>query len=222
MMLSLYDWSEPIRFPENQIQVLVIEHHRHFRRILELFLHGLHGEEVELHLTDTKLHLLPFHKNVELIFNPFKMGFQNKKLIGRLQEELTASAQDLEEETALLLSQLNAFAGRLALDSVYPLSFSGMQSVSQLIKSLDFSVDSKDLSVPEQILEYMKLCRELLGKRLFVFVNLKCFLDAEELERFYQSVFYEKYSLLLLESAQGKYISGETVRIIDDDLCEIS
>lgn len=58
MMLSLYDWSEPIRFPENQIQVLVIEHHRHFRRILELFLYGLHGEEVELHLTDTKLHLL--------------------------------------------------------------------------------------------------------------------------------------------------------------------
>ena len=52
-------------------------------------------------------------------------------------------------------------------------------------------------------------------------MNLKAFLSENEITLFYQSVFYEKLSVLLLESGQKETVRPyEEVRIIDKDLCE--
>ena len=77
------------------------------------------------------------------------------------------------------------------------------------------------LSLIHILLEMMRLHRECFRKRLFVFVNLKAFLSENEITLFYQSVFYEKLSVLLLESGQKEPVrSCEEMRIIDKDLCE--
>ena len=42
------------------------------------------------------------------------------------------------------------------------------------------------------------------------------------MERFYRSILYEKLYVVLLESAQtGSQLPGETITILDEDLCII-
>ena len=94
--------------------------------------------------------------------------------------------------------------------------------ISANLKLLDLHIDSEVMTLPERMLEYMKLCRRFFGKKLFVFLNLKSFLSDRELELFYGTVMYEKFDILLVEGTQrGKTCSCERVYIIDSDLCEI-
>lgn len=70
--------------------------------------------------------------------------------------------------------------------------------------------------------EYMKMQRSFFGKEVFVFVNLKSCFSEEEIENFYQWVFYNKFKVLLLESFQREIpLKDENTVIIDKDLCEI-
>lgn len=60
----------------------------------------------------------------------------------------------------------------------------------------------------------------VLGKKLFIFYNLKACLSPEELELFYRSVFYEKLNVLLVEDTQrGIKSFCEDTLVVDKDLC---
>lgn len=84
------------------------------------------------------------------------------------------------------------------------------------------SHDTENLSMAEKLLQYMKVSRELLGKKLFFFINLKSFLDTSELENFYQTILYEKHNILLIEGFQRETPREcEIFKIIDKALCEL-
>ncbi len=75
---------------------------------------------------------------------------------------------------------------------------------------------------PEQLLEWMLMQRELLGKRLFILYGIKPLLCDDELVAFYRSALYEKLDLLLIESYQREpLLEEECITIIDKDLCVI-
>lgn len=93
----------------------------------------------------------------------------------------------------------------------------------ELLKLMDFHLDSDNLELPELLLEWMRLQRLFFGKQLFVMYGLKACLSEDELMSFYCSVSYEKINLLLLEAFQrGDALPGEELTIIDKDLCVIS
>lgn len=97
-----------------------------------------------------------------------------------------------------------------------------IDSVESLIKLYNVSIDSSEKSLAEQLLLYMKICRDFFKKKLFVILNLKSFLSKDEIELFYKATFYEKFDLLLIESSQKEAPRDcEKVKIIDEDLCEI-
>lgn len=78
------------------------------------------------------------------------------------------------------------------------------------------------MDTPEQLLEWMLMQRELLGKRLFILYGIKSLLCDDELVAFYRSALYEKLDLLLIESYQREQrLEEEYVTIIDKDLCVI-
>ena len=127
------------------------------------------------------------------------------------------AAEDQPAKTAECLAALNDYGTALTAAIPFNVTFSEMESADDVVKALAFRVDTEEMSIPEQLLEMMRLHR----KRLFVFVNLKSFFSENEITLFYQSVFYEKLSVLLLESGQKEPVRPcEEVRIIDKDLCE--
>lgn len=62
--------------------------------------------------------------------------------------------------------------------------------------------------------------RAFFGKRLFILYGLKAILSRDELEGLLRSIHYEKLEVLLLDALQrGPAAKGETLTIIDEDLC---
>ena len=139
----------------------------------------------------------------------------------KIQQMAVTAAEDQPAKTAECLAALNDYGAALTAAIPFNVTFSEMESADDVVKALAFHVDTEEMSIPEQLLEMMRLHRECFRKRLFVFVNLKSFFSENEITLFYQSVFYEKLSVLLLESGQKETVrSCEEVRIIDKDLCE--
>lgn len=52
-------------------------------------------------------------------------------------------------------------------------------------------------------------------------VNIKAYLNKQELMELYKVAFYNKINLLLIEMAEGEMIGEEKVYIIDSDRCLI-
>ena len=83
-------------------------------------------------------------------------------------------------------------------------------------------MDTEELSFPELLLEWLRIQRRLMGKRIFIFYGLKACLSREEQELLFRSILYEKLDVLLIEPFQREnVIKEECVTIIDRDLCVI-
>ncbi len=93
--------------------------------------------------------------------------------------------------------------------------------VSLLIKSANFRLERSFDNLTEKICEYVRLSAKYLDKRVFVFVNLKQFLNEEQLCELYKFFRYEKYHLVLVEGCVKYSLPNEEQHIIDKDMCVI-
>lgn len=66
---------------------------------------------------------------------------------------------------------------------------------------------------------WMNLC--LLGIKVLCLVNIKAYLNKQELMELYKVAFYNKINLVLIEMPEGEMIGEEKVYIIDNDRCLI-
>lgn len=210
---------EPIIFPENKINVLIMENPILYRSSLLMIKKQCEGEDGEFVLSTDK-DILPFSKTVEYISDPFSLDFSSKKLMTKLLAEMQKNA---DEQTGLqAISQLNELGFDLISKTDAALTFSPLTEISPIIKLLNFQVAVEDLTFPEQILEYIRLCRRYLDKKLFIIPGLHTCLSETELVSLYKNLIYEKISVLLIEKYQNERIAGyEKGTLIDNDLCEL-
>ncbi|MDY2984885.1 MAG: type II-A CRISPR-associated protein Csn2 [Synergistes jonesii] len=212
-----------IEFAENIANVLVIENQPLLRRATAELLSQVSSGVGEFVLSDDENSKIELGKAAEVITDPLQLDMNERRFQTKInQEAIKACCAELEKETAEFLMS----AGRLGAAVTSMLDFSVDYTlpldVSGLLKLLGLHIDTEGMQLPERLLEYMKLCRNFFGKRLFVFLNLKSFLSEKELVHFYSAVFYEKFDILLLESVQRQKVCGtERISIIDGDLCDI-
>lgn len=67
----------------------------------------------------------------------------------------------------------------------------------------------------------MLACREYLGKRLFITVNLRSYLGAQETSALFRSAILQKLSLFCIENREYPRLSQEQRIIVDEDACVI-
>ena len=197
MMLAHPLLQSPIEFKENRIPVLVVENGQLFRRLIADLLAQENGNPGEFALSENS-GLTEIGKNVQITLNPLFPELDGRRIAAKIQQMAVTAAEDQPEKTAECLAALNDYGAALTAAIPFNVTFSEMESADDMVKALAFHVDAEEMSVPEQLLETMRLHRECFRKRLFVFVNLKAFLSEEEITLFYQLVFYEKLSVLLL------------------------
>lgn len=221
MKLAHYMLREPLCIGENSTVVLVLENGAAFRdcvRQLKSRTEGMDGDWV----LSRGGEILDIAKYAELISDPLSVEFDSKRIQARINKAVCAAA--LEDPAALtqLLAAVNSFAAGLLPQLDFSAGFNELESIEPLIKLLDYHIDTEGMGYCEQLLEYMKLCRDFFGKELFIIINLKGSMTGAELEAFYKNCFYEKLRLLLIESHDSRSIPQmEKKRIIDADLCEI-
>ena len=76
-------------------------------------------------------------------------------------------------------------------------------------------------SFSEKLAQYMKIMSELLGKKLLIFVNIRSYLENDQIRELMKNAVYNEISLLFIENIQRDFSKDEKYYIIDKDNCEI-
>ena len=222
MILAHPILNQPINWDECNINSFVIENPKMYRDFLnELYEQeqGLRGEFV----LSNGLTVLDISKYVEIIFDILKIDTaNNKKIITGMIKELTEIAiNEKHSEIMALYAKINETISDVIFLSNNDIAFDDINDISQIFKMYNVRPDDENLSVAEKILLHIELCEKLLGKKLFIFLNLHSYFEKEELENLFKDIVYRKHNVFIIERYDYEASKYECKRIIDIDLCEI-
>ena len=219
MILKIPYISDPIEFKEGKIPVLIIENPKVLSNTILDFLSQKNGAEGETVFSEN-YKPLNFKKDIEIITDPFSVDLNSKKIINKTIEHLSSIAvTDCLEDTNKINSELEKYADDLIEKVNLPLEIPEILDISPFLKAMGICYDFKNLSLVEKLIEYIKLLTYLFDIKCFVILNLKEYLEKDELSKFYRELFLEKINCLIIEPSNKYILPEEKVTILDKDLC---
>lgn len=166
--------------------------------------------------------ILPISKNMELLdrFVPFELN--TKSLITKISADLESKAvsDDFYAQTLQVVGGIETLLNDLAFEYGCDIDFTKV-NIGAFIKAAGVEVRSAHVSLAEKILDYLELVTEFVGKKMFVTVNLRCYISDEDSKLFMQSVLMHGYHLLMIESFEHERLEYEKRLVVDRDLCLI-
>ncbi|MGN0514107.1 MAG: type II-A CRISPR-associated protein Csn2 [Lachnospiraceae bacterium] len=165
---------------------------------------------------------IKFEKSIELIVDPFGIDFNSRQVIAKLYSELVKAEElfvlDKAEINSKILCYLEKISAELAYDTV---SFELNLDTTKLLKMYDVKLNPEYLSLIEKLTEYMKMVSLLLKKCVIILVNIKSYLNFDDICKLKNMALYYKVYLMLIDNFEGQVQEDDIVYIIDKDNCLI-
>ena len=199
---------------------LVIEAQEFMVRLLEDITRQLQGFDGDSVLS-MKNSPVAMSKNALLdSFVPFELN--RKPLLSLITARLSKRAMTPEyfEKTAKVLAEVELWLDDLAYDFPCDIVFPNV-STTALIKAVTPEVRGEGNTIAERTLDYMELVEEFDRPRLFFTLNMRSYVNDEEMERFAKTAISHGYQIIGIESSVHPMLTVERRTIIDADLCEI-
>lgn len=200
----------------------IIESPALFQKYVQLFNLQLEGREGEFVLSEGDV-ILDISKCAEIIMNPFALDFEDRRIQKKLYTELQKKAY--EEEMFLSTQKMSAELQRyiFELESVcgYDIEAGETIEIQTIFKALSVKMEGGNYSFSEKIIQYMKIMSELMGKKLLVFVNIRSYLEKDQIQELMKNAVYNEIALLFIENIQRDFSKYKKYYIIDKDGCEI-
>ena len=166
---------------------------------------------------------LSIAKETDIIFNPFQLSLNNRKILTSLYQGLIQESQEsLQMETIRLRATVLDYLDQVVQRSEYPLTYDDEIGMGEIFKAYCLRIDESSNDLAEAILQYLRISKRILDTKLFFFVNLKQYLTKEIIIFLYESLFYEKIFILDIESSQKYFLDYEKTTLIDNDKCIIT
>lgn len=221
MKLVNAEYGLDIDFKENEVYVVIIEHPIILSEIIDEIYRQSNGGDGNFVISENDK-LLTFNKEIALILEPFTINCNDKRILTRLYQELKTQVDEyMSEETMNLNSIIYDYLDKATLKVPYLTTYKLDFDIAGLFKLLDVELECIEESLFEKIINYVKAITQLCGFKYVIFLNLKNFLTINELKSLYEFAFYNKISLILLESSLHTIVQGEKTCIIDKDRCLI-
>lgn len=221
MRLAHPQLSEPIKFRENTIPVLVLEDPKLFRDWVFALTEQAGGEagpfvlSVNYEIIDCADHL-----NVIRDFHDYPLD--GRRLNNKFQSLLqTIMREELAYETDKLQNSIAEYLGRVRVEIGYPSENNEGEYAVQLLKALKFRPSLDDDTDIEKLIGYLDLNTGLLKAQCFILVCAKSYFSSAELQELYKMVIYKKWHVLLVEPCIREHLPNESTIILDSDLCEL-
>lgn len=221
MKLVNMDLGIDIDVEENYIYELIIEHSDSFSRVVGSLIRQVDGDEGAFIVSDNNK-AIKLDKQADIIVDYFSISPNNKKIISKLYSKLEAVAEEYVIEKAEINSRLISLLDKLTVslgygDIGYDLDFKW----TDIFKLYNVNFMDEYDSLLERLISYIKVLSELTDVKILFLVNVKSYLDEEEIGKLYQMVNYYKVSLILIESTERSRVNHEKRYIIDKDRCFI-
>lgn len=224
MKMLLNGIKTVLDFDKFPIYTVAIENKKFYFDAVNEFISSLDGDsDKDVLYTDEKT--LVFSKNAILVGNIFDLDFGSTKLTNALYDSLCKKVQtaELQGEYLELVKVLTSFYEKLQNESDFAVDWKNDVSLLPLLKvaGYSFNVYGERGSL-EQILDYLHICRDALGVKIFVFMNAKMLFEETELKLFYEQCAKEAIKILNLDAiATSSVCAEEKIVIVDKELCEI-
>lgn len=210
------EWSENIHLCE-----LVVENPSCLRQILRNL--STSDEEPQLSFTNdgTPLNL---EKDCDIIFNPLRLDFNNRRATIALLKLLTKTSlsEDFYLETNSFKAGIIKYLNRIidSEDFSFEVS-SGEFAIDDIAKAVDLHIIGDEDDFVELLTDYFAMMSELVATKVFIFINLRSLLSDSELERFYHNLENHRTNVLLIENHDYGRIKDTPRIVIDRDMCEL-
>lgn len=222
MNLVNVEFDLNLTLEENMVQILCIEHPLIFTSCIDSLWRQSSGEEGTWILSK-KDKMLNISKMMECIFNPLSVDCNDKRVLNKLYQELLGIVQDqLVYEAAELNCRIINFIDGIIQRQSYGLDMKVELDLTGLMKLYDVRFETSDLLLTDKLITYIKIMHQVFHKEIFAFVNLKSYLNSDEMSHLYHAARYEKVYLFLIENHyKQKNEKCEKIKIIDSDMCII-
>ncbi|MDO5708051.1 MAG: type II-A CRISPR-associated protein Csn2 [Andreesenia angusta] len=207
---------------ENNISVIIIENSIVYRNMLIELKKQLNGDEGGFLIRDG-LKILDIKKKVEFIENLLELDLNSRNVKNKIYKYLEEeSINYYYKEIMDLYDFIQKFIFLINENSDFEYSIENSIKITDILKSVDFSIEFEEKDIVNNIIRYMDLINSINNKEVFIFCNLKLFLTEEELNKVYDYTFQKKYYIILFERFESEHKNlKEKNFILDSDLCEL-
>lgn len=222
MRLTYPLFETPILFSEGKVNVIVIENQRAFFEFVLALSDKENGIESDVILSKN-FEEERFDKIADVVTDVVSLDCNNKKVMSKLYGKMSEIAFEDGNYTLTMdiAGRISEYLLNIIQDLPCGVIFDENIDLSQLFKSVALRIDTDSKNILEKLCDYIEVMNEFCKTELFVFSNLKSYLNSEELIQFYKFCEYKKVYLLLVENVVRERLEMENVKIIDNDLCEI-
>ena len=222
MIIAHPDFNYKIEINSAYVSEWIIESPELFSLYLSELESQVNGAEGKFVLSENEKVLI-LSKFATIIFNPIGLSINDKKVISKIYGELQeiAIGENCYIKTKEMISLLQQYLLELEYNFDFNLSINDDIDLQGLFKVFGIKVADDDLSMFEQLIQYIKIQTIVLGKKLVILVNARSFFTEEQLNELFLYTQYNEIKLLLIESFQRDFTSNTKKYIIDKDKCEI-
>lgn len=221
MILAIPKYMISIKVEENRSYEIIIEDPHVFCDVAgNLYSQSLGDSgEIILSVNNKELSLA---KNAEIIFNPFALDFNNKKIISAIYGQMSSCAQrELYEETCFINGKIVEYFEKLSKMIPYHMDYSIELDLNGLFKLYKIGIVNDSNLLTETLINYIQLVSDILHIDLFVFIDIKQYLCEEEYFALTERAMYQKVTILNVSGKEKYSIDSEHRYVLDNDLCLI-
>ncbi|MCB5387572.1 type II-A CRISPR-associated protein Csn2 [Blautia glucerasea] len=162
-------------------------------------------------------------REVEIITDPFAVDLNGRKILNKLYAELgeVSRAEEMYTKTLELTQRIQEYILQLEENTNHILQFNDEMDISGLLKMMDVKIEDSEDFFFERLCSYIKNAVNVLGVRLFAFVNLRSYLTDEQMQELIKEIIYQEIQALFIENQERTCLKGGMRYIIDKDYCEI-
>ncbi len=202
--------------------VWVIESPEDFSSYTQELFRQCDGEEGQFVLSEEEKEK-EISKNAEIIFNPFAVNINDRKVMNRLYSELSglAAGEEMYMRTQEIKNNLLTYFLELEHASSYILETDAELDITAIFKAIGVRFSDYADDYIGSFNQYIKVMAELMHKKVIVLVNIGSFVSEENLRQIVQNAVCNEISLLMIENVQRELKDWACQYIIDKDRCEV-
>ena len=212
MILIHKDIFNPIKFDEENINVLILENKKFFiDKVNEII------EQVENNDGN-------FSKNCNVVTDLFCLNFDSKKIKTVILNELKniANSEIYFTKIKNLEENIRELMLEIMYNCDYDLELTEEFDISKLFKIFDVSISQNYSNMVEKFISYIDILTGILKIKLIFCVNILNFFEEIDKMELYKYILAKKKNVIFIENNYSyENIEYEKKYIIDKDFCEI-
>lgn len=222
MRLNIKYLDNNIEFKDNIINSIEIENKLFFYRLVKDLTVIANGNIVEdIVASDENFNEILLINKINIICDYFNFDFNSKKINSIINKKINDNITTVKkDELAKLYNKIKKIYLPILTDFDLNLSINQDFDLENIIKLLNIAINEKN-NLLDNLFMIIDIEKVLNINKIIVFINLKQYLNKEELVEFYKYSVYNSVSILLIDAlSHGTSIENEKKLIIDKDLEE--